>query len=149
MKRYILAIVCFMMLIGSAFAVGPTVAGDLELVVGDPPVQSIRQLYATGAAAIDQTLQVPPQGTHSIELISVRIHLSAAGTAEDFTITQDSYLGAEYDAVLFTQDMTSVTDLYKTWQFKEAVFDNNDKLVFEWANGSSRTYGMEVLYRQR
>jgi len=149
MKRYILAIICFMMLIGSAFAVGPTVAGDLELVVGDPPVQSIRQLYATGAAAIDQTLQVPPQGTHSIELISVRIHLSAAGTAEDFTITQDSYLGAEYDAVLFTQDMTSVTDLYKTWQFKEAVFDNNDKLVFEWANGSSRTYGMEVLYRQR
>ena len=149
MKRYILAIICFMMLIGSAFAVGPTVAGDLELVVGDPPVQSIRQLYATGAAAIDQTLQVPPQGTHSIELISIRIHLSAAGGAANFTITQDSYLGAEYDTVLFTQDMTSVTDLYKTYQLKEAVFDNNDKLVFKWVNGSSRTYGMEVLYRQR
>ena len=149
MKRYILAIICFMMLIGSAFAVGPTIAGDLELIVDDPPQQSTRQLYATGNSAINQTLQVPPQGTHSIELISVRIHLSAAGTAGDFTITQDSYLGADYDTVLFTQDMTSVTDLYKTWQFKEAVFDNNDKIVFEWANGSVRTYGMEVLYRQR
>ena len=149
MKKFILAIICSMMLVVNAFAVGPTIAGDLELIVDDPPQQSTRQLYSTGTGAISETLQVPPQGTHSIELISVRIHLSAAGTAGDFTITQDSYLGADYDTVLFTQDMTSVTDLYKTWQFKEAVFDNNDKIVFEWANGSVRTYGMEVLYRQR
>ena len=136
----------------SSFAlppVGPTIAGDLELVVHDPVVMSTRQLYATGDSAIDQTLSISTMNTHNFELISIRLHLDAVGGAGDFVVTQDSYLGPTYDTVLLTQDMTTVTDLYQTYQVGEAVFDNNDKITFTWANAGNKTYGLEVLYRQK
>ncbi len=145
----LILILSAVLLATSALAVGPTVAGDLELVVHDPVVMSTRQLYATGSTALSQTLSISTMNTHNFELISIRLHLSAAGGAGDFVVTQDSYLGAEYDTVLLTQDMTSITDLYQTYQVGEAVFDNNDKITFTWANSGNKTYGLEVLYRQK
>lgn len=133
----------------NVFAVGPTVGGDVELVISDPVVMSIRQLYVTGSGNISTTLSIETMGTHYIELVSIRLHLSDVGGANNFTLTQDSALGSEYDTVLFSQDMTAVTDIYKTYVPGEAIFDNNDDLKFAWTNGSTRTYGLEVLYRQR
>jgi len=147
--RYVLPIIILFFAI-SAFAIGPTIAGDVELVIDNPPVMSIRQMYATNTVgAIAQTLSIQTMGTNYIELISIRLHLSAAGGAGDFTVTQDSALGASYDTVLLTQDMTATTDVYQTYKPGEAIFDNNDKLVFAYPNANNRTYGLEVLYRQR
>lgn len=125
-------------------------AGDVELVIDDPPVMSIRQMYAKASAgAIAQTLSIQTMGTNYIELISVRLHLSGAAGAGNLTITQNSALGSEYDTVILTQDISAVVDYYKTYQPGESIFDNNDKLDFAWPNANNVTYGLEVLYRQR
>lgn len=79
-------------------------------------------------------------------LVEVRLHLSAAGAANDLTVTLDALAGAGYDVVLLTQDMTTVTDL--VWRPDQpAQFVNGDKIVIAWTNGSSRTYGLEVIWR--
>ena len=105
---------------------------------------SIKRHIATGTAAIASTLTP----TSDFRLKEVRLHLSAAGGAVgvvNFTITLDSALGAAYDVVLKTVDMTAVVDYH--WQPELPLeFVNGDALVFAYANGSSRTYGLEVIY---
>jgi hypothetical protein len=96
---------------------------------------------ATGAIAIASTLD--PVQTFQLE--EFRLHLSAAGGAGNLTITLDAIAGAAYDTVLFTQDMTSVVDLH--WQPTRPInFSNGDKLVIAWANASTRTYGLEIIW---
>ena len=95
----------------------------------------------TGAVAIASTLApaVP------FRLLGIRIHLSAAGGAGNFTVQMDASAGAAYDTVLFTQDMTSVVDL--EWQPDSPMeFAIGDELDFAWANASTRTYGMTIIY---
>lgn len=95
----------------------------------------------TGTAAINESIDPGKAG----QLHEFRIHLNAAGGAGDLTITLDAAAGAAYDTVLMTQDMTLVTDL--VWQPDMPLyFDNGDKLVIAWANGSGRTYGLEVKF---
>lgn len=96
----------------------------------------------TGSAAISSTLTP----STAFELLEVRIHLSAAGGAGNLTITLDANAGAAYDVVLKTQDMTSVTDFVYQPTYP-MYFDNGDALVFAWANGSTRTYGLECKFK--
>jgi hypothetical protein len=57
----------------------------------------------------------------------------------------DANAGAAYDTVLLTQDMTSVVDLH--WQPDRPInFSTGDKLVVAWDNGSTRTYGLELVW---
>lgn len=149
LRKYLLLVI-FLFFAVDAFAVGPAIAGDVELVIDDPPIMSIRQMYATHTTgAIAQTLSIQTMGTNYIELISVRLHLSGAAGVGNLTITQNSALGSEYDTVILKQDISAVVDYYKTYQPGEAIFDNNDKLNFAWPNANNVTYGLEVLYRQR
>jgi len=128
----------------------PIMAADVEMVISDPPVMSIRQSSATGEATnIAHTMQITTINTDYIEIISVRLHLSGAGGANNFTMTQDSALGAAYDTLCYSQDMTLVTDIYYLYSPGEAIFDNNDKIIFAWTNGNQVTWGLEILYRQR
>ena len=97
---------------------------------------------ATGAVAIDSTLAPGRQ----IELVCVKLHLSAAGgAAEDFTVTIDSASAAVYDVVLFSQDMTSVADI--VWVPDRPIPVLSDEIDFAYANSNTRTYGLEVNYR--
>jgi hypothetical protein len=95
----------------------------------------------TANIAINESIDPGKAG----QLHELKIHLSAAGGAGNLTVTLDANAGAEYDTVLLTQDMTSVTDLL--WQPDQPVyFDKGDKIVVAWANANSRTYGLEVKY---
>lgn len=95
----------------------------------------------TGAVAVAFTLA---PGV-AFDLREVRIHLSAAGAAGNLTITMDAILGAPFDLALLTQDMTSVIDF--VWIPTQPMsFLTGDEIDFAWANGSSRTYGITVLY---
>lgn len=98
---------------------------------------------ATGAAAIAATLT--PTGP--IELVCVKLHLSAAGgTAENFTVTIDSATAAAYDTILFSQDMNTVTDIL--WVPDQPIpILNDDELDFAYVNTNTRTYGLEVIFR--
>jgi len=100
-------------------------------------------MRATGAAAIASSLT--PAGP--IVLDCVKLHLSAAGgAAENFTVTINSETADVYDTVLFSQDMTTVTDIF--WQPDRPIpIVNSDVVDFAYANGNTRTYGLEVIYR--
>lgn len=96
----------------------------------------------TGSGAIAYSFNP----SSSCRVTEVRVHLNAAGGAGDLTITLDSALGSAYDVVFLTQDMTTVTDL--VWQPSTAIYlSGSDELEVAWANGSSRTYGLEILYK--
>ncbi len=97
---------------------------------------------ATGAIAIDSTLA---PGT-AWQLEEIRIHLSAVGGAGDLTATLEHRIGAAFDLVLLTQDMTAVTDFI--WHLERPMeFGPDDKLDFAWANINTRTYGLEVIFK--
>lgn len=98
---------------------------------------------ATGSAAIAKSV-TPPDS--NLSLVSVRLHLSAAGgAAENFTITINSNTSAVYDTVIYSQDMNAVQDLM--WTPKKSVpILNGDVLDFAYANSNGRTYGLEIIY---
>lgn len=103
---------------------------------------SARFHRVTGAVAIASTLApgIPWQ------LESIRIHLSAAGGAGDFTATLDHGVAAEYDLVVLTVDMTTVIDYLWTAE-RPVEFDAGVELDLAWANANTRTYGLEVLWK--
>jgi hypothetical protein len=100
---------------------------------------------ATGAVAIASSLTPPT--TTAIEIICVKLNLSAAGgAAENFTITINSATAAAYDTIIFSQDMNAVQDLM--WLPNQPVpVVNTDVVDFAYANSNTRTYGLEVIYR--
>ena len=104
-------------------------------------INHVRFQRATGALAIATTL-APAQ---SFRLAEVRVHLSAAGGAGNFTATVDATNGAAYDLNIITQDMTAVTNLI--WQpDTPMIFEAGDEIDFAWANANGRTYGLEIVY---
>lgn len=59
------------------------------------------------------------------------------------TISLDAAAGTAYDTVIFTQDMTLVTDLY--FQPEQQInLKPNDGIKISWANAGGKTYGLEV-----
>jgi hypothetical protein len=96
---------------------------------------------STGTGAI--SFSADPD--HPASLVCVRLHLSAAGgAAENFTVTLNSARGAAYDCVLFSQDMTTVTDILWIPERPIPVI-NNDVLDFAWTNSNGRTFGLEAI----
>jgi hypothetical protein len=87
-------------------------------------------------------------GQDDLILAEVRLHLSAAGGAGNFTITLGSAKSpnGEYDCVLSGTpvDMTAVTD--KVLQ-PYNIIGPRDRLTLAWANASGRTWGLELIFR--
>lgn len=103
----------------------------------------MRKYTSADTGAISTTLALDPERFY--QLVEVRIHLSAAGGAGDFTITLNANEGDNYDSVIKTQAMTSVVSY--VWQpDKPIIFDKGDELDFAWANSSNRKYGLTVIY---
>jgi len=100
-----------------------------------------RHSKATGAAAI--AFSVAPD--ISFQLNEIRIHLDIAGGAGDLTITLNDLAGPAYDVVLLTQDMTLVTDIILQ-PAQPHHFVRGDSIDIAWANGSTRTYGLDVIW---
>ena len=104
---------------------------------------NIKNSVATGVGALVHTL-APGR---AFRLLEVRIHLSAAATQQDFTITLDSNEGAAYDLIFDTQDMTAVADhVYRPAH--PAIFMKGDELDFAWLNSDARTFGLEIIYQE-
>lgn len=100
---------------------------------------------ATAAnGAISSTLN-PGEQIKGWYIDSVKLHLSAAGGAGNFTVTVDSGLGATYDTVIYTVDLTALTDVM--WIPTRIIYlQNGDKLVFAFANANNRAYGLEAVW---
>lgn len=104
---------------------------------------NIANSVATGAGALAHTL-APGR---AFRLLEVRLHLSAAATQENFTITLDSNEGAAYDFVFDTQAMAGLAD-HNYRPAHPAIFKKGDELDFAWANTDARTFGLEIIYQE-
>ena len=113
----------------------------LTALPDDVPVLEFHR--ATGAVAIASTLA--PSTDWQLE--GIRVHLSAAGGAGSLTATIDSGVNAVYDIVLLTQDMTAVINLVWAPE-RPMVFSDGDELDIAYANANTRTYGLEILYKE-
>jgi len=98
---------------------------------------------ATGAGAIAETL-APTGGPW--ELVEIRLHMSAAGSANDFTTTLDAAAGAAYADLVHTEDMTALTDVRQTF-CPPVPFQEGDELGFAYVNSTSKTWGLTAVYR--
>jgi len=124
MKKWVIIILCVLFLASAPVWAGSKVWTD------------------TGAGNIAKTITF----TGPALVTDVRLHLSAAGGANNLTVTLDSARGPVYDVVFVTQDMTSQTDC--VFRYNPPLdMRTDDKIIFAWTNGSSRTYGLEVLGR--
>lgn len=141
--RYLICILLFVLPPVLSFG------ADVQISIGDPETAAIRKFTTTGSGNIASSVSITTSGTEVWEVMSVNLHLSAAGGANNLTITKDAGAGSAYDAVVLTQDMTTVTDLIQLYEPGELVLDNDDQLDFAWTNGSGRTYGLEVIYKMR
>uniref|UniRef100_A0A6H1ZCT0 Uncharacterized protein n=1 Tax=viral metagenome TaxID=1070528 RepID=A0A6H1ZCT0_9ZZZZ len=105
-------------------------------------MSNTRTHKATGAIAIASTLAPGIQW----QLEEIRVHLSAVGAAGDLTATLDHGAGTAYDLVILTQDMAAVTDFI--WHCERPMeFGADDELDIAWANASTRTYGLEIVWK--
>ena len=102
----------------------------------------IYRAYATGAAAI--ALVVNPG--YRFKLLRIDLHLSAAPTtSQSLTATVDSGLGAAYDTVIYSRDLTvgSLTDLVVEFD-GSFVYEADDHIDIAWTNTDTKTYGIVV-----
>ncbi len=78
----------------------------------------------------------------------IRIHLSAAATtSENLVIYIDSGVGAAYDIVLLTQDMSGIQDLIYVPDTPQLLVHSEDKLMITYTNTDGRTVGYEIIMR--
>ncbi len=103
-----------------------------------------RKEYYTNNGDVDESFS---PGTEWM-LFEIRIHLSAAGDANNLVVSigsDTSSTAEEYDVVLLEQDMTTVTDLH--WQPTMPIhLEPDDTIDIAWTNASTRVYGIEVVY---
>jgi hypothetical protein len=107
---------------------------------------SYSQLY-TGSSALNSTFS--PGRAFCLE--EVRLNLSTFSTAAvDFTVTLNSGYSSTniYNARIKTQSITTATNTYAYQPTVPHRFtSSNDKLVVAYANPSTRTYGIEIVWR--
>ena len=80
------------------------------------------------------------------QLKQIMCHLDAGGAASAFTATLDAAAGANYDAVLYSTSMGSVTSLVRTFD-PPIELKAGDEVDIAYANGSSAAFGVTVVYR--
>jgi len=107
-------------------------------------LSNVVHVRATGAGAISETFT--PVG--EVELLSVRLHLSAAGgAAENYLIYIDSGTATNYDVNLNTSAMAALADV--TWIPEDPFhIQLGDAVDFTYNNGNARTWGLEYVYRK-
>lgn len=69
------------------------------------------------------------------KLIEIRIHSpTAPTTSENITLTLRSHRGADYDYLLLSKDLATVTDYRITKVDIEADLEPNDRLQWQYTN---------------
>jgi len=109
---------------------------------------NVRFEYFTGTGQ-GAAMAVSVSSDELWRLMQVRLHLSGASAAENFTAQIDSHAGAAYDCVLLTVAMNALTDT--TFMFGDGsdgqILYQGDAVDFAYANTNGLTWGLEVTWR--
>lgn len=98
--------------------------------------------YHTGAAALATALS--PKTPFRLERIE--LHLNAAATQENFTVSIDAGRGTVYDVNLVTEAMSGIQD--DIWSFGVGYeYQEGDEIDCTWTNTDTMTYGLTYVFR--
>ena len=102
----------------------------------------VKHYYLDTKTVISWTIE--PGAKFRLE--SLDIHASAIlDTGEDLTITKDAGRGANFDAVILSDDLYVGSRTSEHYVFGEGYeFSEDDKLVIAQLNGSGDTIGIDV-----
>ena len=101
------------------------------------------RFFTDTSGAIDETLAPKTP----FRLLSVKLHLNAAGTQQTFTLTCDAGRAANvYDTLLYTKDMAGIQDIVVPFGvgYEFLATDEIDPL---WTNTDAKTYGLTYSYQ--
>lgn len=88
------------------------------------------------------------QDNKPYRFVGFELNFSAnPSTSGNLVVTKDAGEGSAYDTVLFSVDMSGVTDYVKMFPVPIRC-QADDKLVFTYDNADSRTYGIKVIIRR-
>jgi hypothetical protein len=79
----------------------------------------------------------------TVKTVMLHVSPSASGTAESFELTLVSYLGAEYNTVLVSQDLNAQAD-YTAVDINIPLHPE-DKLKLTYANTEAKTVSVQVV----
>jgi len=107
----------------------------------------------TGAAAIlATTAKIAPKLSSQFRFLGVSCKFSAApATSESLVVTLDSRFGSDYDVILYTVDPSvgAVTSIVKSFDNDDIfTYDSGDEITVAYTNTDTRTYGLQLKYKQ-
>ena len=105
---------------------------------------------------VDKFIAETPAGTETVGFVvapnqpfilrEINLNLDTAPTtSENFVCTLDANRGANWDRIIFSQDVATYTDISETKM--NIDFMRGDKLRFTLPNTDGRTYSLDVKYR--
>lgn len=108
-----------------------------------PNIQKSEWFRATGTGVISTSFTAP----EDLHVVAVHLHLSGAGSITDsFTCVATPVAGAVYATSVYTQSMSNNTDAVMPFE-PTLPFERGTVFSFAFANGNSRTWGVELVYR--
>lgn len=134
MKRLTLIVVlcvgCLCFLIGATSKIGHAIHHD----------------YVTGTGTIDFNMA----NARNLEIMELRIHLSAASDVTGLTLVVNSGLAAAYDTNVFSPPSTETSRTDVVWRpGNELILTSTDSLDLDLTLAGGTTYGVVILWKER
>jgi len=125
--------------------------GTYEIIDDDPDSDSnaftIYATYVSEEFSGSETVRPELEPGVPFQVLEARLHLSAVGgAAENYVITLDSGHGSAFDIDLVTENMNAQADIDTDWTDTYHFFNDDDRLLFTYANSNGKTWGLEVKY---
>ena len=120
----------------------------LREIINAPETDEIRfrAKYVAETPAGTETVKIVIAEKKDYKFLGFRLNIAVApGQADVFTITLDSGKGATYDTVIYSNDMTAVTELEYIHPNQVLPFDKDDILRIAWPNVANREFGLEIF----
>ena len=93
-----------------------------------------------------ETIRIGIAPEREYQILEINFHLSAvSATNENYTIDKDAEAGAAWDINLLTEDLNTKKNSTFT---SERYFMKGDKIICNYANSDSRTWGVDFTYRR-
>jgi hypothetical protein len=107
---------------------------------------TIKAPFVAETPAGTETVKIAVTSKKPFKFLGFRLQIAVApGQADVMSITLDSSVHANYDTVIYSNDMDAVTDLEYINPNVSLPFEADDILRFAWPNVANRTFGIEIF----
>lgn len=117
-------------------------------IISSPETDEIRfaAKYVAETPAGTETVKIALISKKDYKFLGFRLNIAVApGQADVMTITIDSAKGATWDTVIYSNDLTAVTELEYINPNVDLPLDKDDILRVAWPNVANRTFGIEFF----